>query len=69
VNPNVRVKQGSDGERMEYVDPLEDWAEMLFSKQGALAILGVDLLVNGGELLGGGLELIGEAAAGLGEVI
>ena len=51
-NPNVRVKQGADGGRVEYVDPFEDWAEMLFSKYGAMAIVGADLFLNGGELLG-----------------
>ncbi len=60
ANPNVRVKQGKNGDRKEYVDPFEDWAEMLFSKYGLAAVVGADIFLNGGELLGAGAELFGE---------
>lgn len=70
-NPNVRVKQTAEGPQ-EYVDPFEDLAEMLFSRNGALAVVGADILLNGGGLIGAGLELFGEfgeAVGGIGESI
>ena len=67
ANPNVRVKQGKNGERQEYVDPFEDWAEMLFSKYGLAAVVGADIFLNGGELLGAGAELFGEFGEAVGE--
>lgn len=67
ANPNVRVKTGADGERVEYVDPLEDWAEMLFSTKGLAAVIGADIFLNGGELLGSGAELFGELGEAVGE--
>jgi hypothetical protein len=66
-NPNVRIKQTPQGTK-EYVDPFEDLAEMLFSRNGALAVVGADILVNGGGLIGAGMELFGEFGEAVGEM-
>lgn len=67
-NPNVRVKTGESGERVEYIDPFADWAEMLFSKQGLAAVVGADILINGGEMLGAGAELFGDVGGAVGDL-
>ena len=69
VNPNVRAKRGVDGEPVEFVDPVADLTELMFSRTGAALVVGADLFLNGGELLGSGLDVIGDAAGAVGEVL
>lgn len=68
-NPNVRRRQNADGEVTEYVDPLADLGELMFSRTGLALIIGADLLVNDGGLLGAGVEFGGELLDGAGNLL
>lgn len=62
-NPNIRV--GADGS--EYVDPIADLGEFLFSWKGLAAVVGADLLLTGGDLLGAGMEFGGDVLGAAGD--
>lgn len=68
VNPNVRAVQTADGP-VELVDPVADLSELMFSRAGVGLVVGADLFLNGGELLGTGFDVVGDVAGAAGEVL
>lgn len=62
-DPRGMDAEGNGG----HVDPLADWGDMLFSRAGLGALVGVDIAFGGGEMVGAGWNLGGDVLSGASE--